>query len=105
MTDTENCSQIADLVLQNGVVYAVDQNRSQAEAVAVHGNDIVFVRNNNQASQYIGPSTEVIDLAGKMADLVVLDRNLFESPVSEIAETNVLMTLFEGRWVYRANAV
>jgi predicted amidohydrolase YtcJ len=39
--------------------------------------------------------------AGKKADLVVLEKNLFELPVSEIAGTRVLMTLFEGRTVFR----
>ena len=34
---------------------------------------------------------------GKRADLVVLDRNLFEIPVTEINETRVLLTLMDGR--------
>jgi hypothetical protein len=38
--------------------------------------------------------------AGKSADLVVLDRNLFEIPASEISETKVLLTLFEGKPVH-----
>ena len=38
---------------------------------------------------------------GKLADLVVLDRNLFEIPSSEISEAKVLLTLFEGREVFR----
>ena len=38
---------------------------------------------------------------GKAADLVVLDRNLFEIPASEINNANVLLTLFEGKEVYR----
>ncbi len=37
---------------------------------------------------------------GKSADLVVLDRNLFEIPVPEIGGTKVLVTLFEGKPVY-----
>ena len=32
---------------------------------------------------------------GKRADLVVLDRNLFEIPASEISEAQVVMTVFE----------
>jgi predicted amidohydrolase YtcJ len=39
---------------------------------------------------------------GKSADLVVLDRNLFEIPPSRIHETKVLLTLLEGGEVYRA---
>ena len=34
--------------------------------------------------------------AGKLADLVVLDRNLFEIPAAEISETAALVTLFKG---------
>ncbi len=37
---------------------------------------------------------------GKRADLVVLDRNLFELPDAEINEASVVMTIFDGRTVY-----
>ncbi|MFN8459164.1 MAG: amidohydrolase family protein [Anaerolineae bacterium] len=38
---------------------------------------------------------------GKWADLVVLSRNLFEIPAGEIAETQVDLTIFDGRVVYQ----
>ncbi|MFD1707430.1 amidohydrolase [Siminovitchia sediminis] len=38
---------------------------------------------------------------GKKADLVILDKNLFEVPEGEIHQVKVLMTLFEGQEVYR----
>ena len=41
--------------------------------------------------------------AGKLADLIVLDRNIFERPAREIHEARVLWTLLEGREVYRAD--
>jgi hypothetical protein len=37
---------------------------------------------------------------GKRADLIVLDRDLFEIPAAEINEANVLLTLFDGRPVH-----
>jgi predicted amidohydrolase YtcJ len=37
---------------------------------------------------------------GKFADLVVLDRNLFAIPPTDISKTHVLVTLFEGRTVH-----
>jgi predicted amidohydrolase YtcJ len=40
--------------------------------------------------------------AGKKADLVVLDRNLFTVPPRDIHRARVLATWFEGREVYRA---
>ena len=38
---------------------------------------------------------------GKLADLIVLDRNLFRIAPSEIHSARVLLTLFEGREVWR----
>ena len=38
---------------------------------------------------------------GKKADLIVLDRNLFEVPTHQINEAKVLMTLFDGEVVYQ----
>ena len=40
---------------------------------------------------------------GKAADLVVLDRNLFEIPPGDIHKTKVLLTLLDGKEVYRLN--
>ena len=37
---------------------------------------------------------------GKIADLVVLDQNLFQIEVRDISETKALLTLFEGRVVH-----
>lgn len=38
---------------------------------------------------------------GKRADLVVLDRNLFEIPATDISDARVLLTLFAGAEVFR----
>ena len=37
---------------------------------------------------------------GKLADLIVIDQNLFEIPVNEIRETKVLLTLIGGKIAY-----
>ena len=79
MTDTEYFRQIADLVLLNGVVYTVDKDRSRAEALAVCGKNIVFVGENDETSKYIGPGTEVIDLAGKMMLPGFIDSHAYAS--------------------------
>ena len=39
---------------------------------------------------------------GKQADIIVLDQNLFEIPVNAISQTKVLLTLIDGKEVYRA---
>jgi predicted amidohydrolase YtcJ len=38
---------------------------------------------------------------GKLADLIVLDRDLFAIELTEIAQTQVVMTVFDGRVVYQ----
>lgn len=38
---------------------------------------------------------------GKRADLIVLDRNLFEIPASEISDASVTATIFDGLTVYQ----
>ncbi|QQK75777.1 amidohydrolase [Salicibibacter cibarius] len=40
---------------------------------------------------------------GKLADIVVLDRNLFEAPAEEILETKVKLTMSDGEIVYQDN--
>jgi predicted amidohydrolase YtcJ len=55
----------ADLVLQNGNIYTVNDRQPRAEAVAVKGDRIVFVGSNREAQKYIGKSTRVVDLKGE----------------------------------------
>jgi predicted amidohydrolase YtcJ len=42
---------------------------------------------------------------GKRADLIVLDRNLFKIPATEINEARVLLTIMDGKTVYSANGL
>ena len=58
--------QKSNLVMQNGLVYTVDSNRTRAEAIAILGDAIVYVGSNAGVKPYIGPETVVIDLEGKM---------------------------------------
>jgi predicted amidohydrolase YtcJ len=43
-------------------------------------------------------------VAGKLADLIVIDRNLFETATESISEARVLLTLLEGEVVHRAGS-
>ena len=61
-------------------------------AIAAYTIDVAYL---NFQEEQLG-SIEV----GKLADLIVLDRNLFEIPRHEIHEAKVLLTLLEGDQVY-----
>lgn len=56
----------ADLVLRGGAVYTLDAARSWATSVAVRRGRIIYVGNGGPPATLIGPSTEVVDLAGRM---------------------------------------
>ncbi len=56
----------ANHILINGSVYTVDKNRAWAQAVAIAGDQIVFVGSNEDVESYIGPGTLVKDIEGKM---------------------------------------
>lgn len=54
----------ADLVLHKGAVVTLDARQPRAEAVAVAGGRIMYVGSDQGVEEWIGPKTEVVDLAG-----------------------------------------
>lgn len=56
----------ADLIFTGGRVHTVDPAMPAAQAVAVAGERIVAVGSADDISEFRGPSTEVIDLTGKL---------------------------------------
>ena len=54
----------ADRVFHKGAVVTLDAQHPRAEAVAVAGGRIVYVGSEQGAEEWIGPKTDVIDLAG-----------------------------------------
>ena len=53
---------------------------------------------------YLGKDEDVLGSVepGKLADLIVLDRDILSCPVEEIKDVRVLTTIVDGRVVYRA---
>jgi hypothetical protein len=56
----------ADLVLRNGKIVTVDPARAEAQALAARGDTIVALGSDAEIAPYVGPSTRVIDLGGKL---------------------------------------
>lgn len=72
-----------DTVFINGKVLTVDAEFSQAEAVAVTGNQISAVGSTTEINALIGDSTRVIDLAGKTLIPGLIDNHnhlIYNSP-------------------------
>ena len=57
----------ADLVIRNGKVVTMDSAKPVAQAVAVTHGRIDAVGSNAEIANYVGPSTKVIDLDGRLA--------------------------------------
>ena len=57
----------ADLVLLNGKFWTVNEAQPRAQAVACIGNRIVAVGSSDEIRKWIGRSTQVMDLGGKLA--------------------------------------
>jgi predicted amidohydrolase YtcJ len=55
---------------------------------------------NGAYANFLEGTTGSIEV-GKMADLIILDKNLFNIPVTEISKSKVLLTLFEGKEVFK----
>jgi len=107
---------LADLVLTNANVLTVDEQRPQAEAVAMQGDRILAVGSAEEIDAYVGEQTEVIDLQGQTAipgfieghghytsfggSLLILDFRYAESfadIVSMVAEKTAETP--EGEWI------
>jgi hypothetical protein len=59
-------TQTADLVLRNGQIFTMDAARSWTSAIAIKGEEIVYVGADAGTEKFITPQNRVIDLQGKM---------------------------------------
>jgi len=59
--------QPADLVLRSGRIVTLDDDLPEVEALAARDGAIVALGSNADVARFVGPSTEVIDLAGQLA--------------------------------------
>jgi len=59
---------------------------------------------NGARANFLEKETGSIEV-GKKADMVVLENNLFDIPETDIADTKVMMTVFEGKTVYQDTAL
>lgn len=57
----------ADLVLRNGKIVTLDDEKPEAQALAVRGDVIEAIGSNEEIEPYITQTTKVIDLEGKLA--------------------------------------
>ncbi|MCC3861857.1 amidohydrolase [Pseudemcibacter aquimaris] len=109
----------ADVVFMGGDVYTVEESQPWAKGVAVSGNKIVAIfENDADADAYIGYGTRVIDLKGRMlmpgfidghthfdrAGAQINDVNLLkihETEALRVELQRVMSNIPEGEWITR----
>jgi predicted amidohydrolase YtcJ len=106
----------ADLIVTNARIYTVDDNHPFVSAMAVRDGRVQFVGSDREAAVFRGPSTRMIDGAGRtiipgmidahahlfglgtfLRDLDLTDTRSYETIVSRVAER--VKGLPTGRWV------
>ncbi|MBT8077728.1 MAG: amidohydrolase family protein, partial [Gammaproteobacteria bacterium] len=99
-------AQEADLVLRNGIVWTVDENKPRAQAIAALRDKIVFVGSNAGVQDYIGSDTRIVDLDGRLVVPGFNDNHVhFESTGSLLYGLNLLDVSSESNFVSRIKDV
>ena len=106
----------ADLILVNTKIYTVDDSHPFVEAMAVRGGRVAFIGSTREALLLRGPSTQVLDLAGRtvipgmvdahahlfglgtfLRDIDLTDTRSYDAIVSRVAAR--VKDVPSGRWV------
>ncbi len=69
-------STSADIVLQDGKIYTVNQSAPWAESVAIKDGRIIYVGNDEGMSKFKGDNTRVVSLNGKMVMPGITDTHI-----------------------------
>ena len=67
---------MADVLLRNGKIYTADPARSIRQAIAIKGNTIVAVGDDDEVASLIGAATTVVDLKGKLVLPGLIDTHI-----------------------------
>jgi len=99
-------AQDADLILQNGFIWTVDDDNPRAEAVASLGDKIIFVGSNAAVGKHRGSATRVIDLNGKLVIPGFNDNHVhFESTGRLLYGLNLLDVSDQASFISRIREV
>jgi predicted amidohydrolase YtcJ len=56
--------EFADIIIENGAIYTVDEEKPTAEAIAIKDGKIMYVGSKDSANLFAGPNTKTIDAEG-----------------------------------------
>ncbi len=84
----------ADLIMHNGVIYTVDEKMPFAGAVAITGNIITAVyENEDEIEKHIGRNTKIVDLKGSFVTPGMIDGHVHFNRAGALINDANLMTV------------
>ncbi|CAN5306077.1 amidohydrolase [soil metagenome] len=100
-----NTNPSADLILANAVVWTVDDDNPEAEAVAIRGNKIIGVGSNDDIQELGGENTRIIDLEGAFLLPGFNDNHVHFASAARFLEFNIMRTSTQDEFVERIENV
>jgi predicted amidohydrolase YtcJ len=79
----------AELVIDGGKIYTVDQKRNVVEALAVRDGKIVFTGSSDDAKPWIGPQTKVLHLGGRLILPGLFDSHLHPAGIVPVKDCDL----------------
>ncbi|HET9713578.1 MAG TPA: amidohydrolase [Pyrinomonadaceae bacterium] len=98
-------TDVADLVLHNGVIWTVDEKNPMAQAVAIKDGKFVVVGSNKAALKLRGRGTEVIDLKGLFVVPGFNDNHVHFASAAQFLEFNIMRVSTQEEFVQRVDEV
>lgn len=95
----------ATLILHNGVVWTVDTELPEAEAVDIKGNRILAIGNSQDVLKYAGSHTELIDLDGAFVLPGFNDNHVHFTSAARFLEFNIMRTSNQSEFIERIENV
>jgi predicted amidohydrolase YtcJ len=86
--------QPADLVLHNGKIATVEAAKPEAQAIAIRGGLVDATGTDQEIKAYIGPSTRVIDLGGRLAIPGFIESH---GHFTSVGESKITLNLMKAR--------
>ena len=85
----------ADVILNRGSIYTVDDTRSWASAVAIRQGKLIAIGNDLEIDSFRGPGTRIVNLRGRMALPGIIDvhNHHTRGGLADLYETNIRPTL------------
>src|SRR5207237_4123034 len=96
----------SELILQHGKIVTVDKNFSIQQAIAIEGNRIAEVGDNDAVLKLKGNATQLIDLKGRTVLPGLMDSHThptsaamteFDHPIPDMASTADVLQYFRNR--------